>query len=475
MVPEFMRVQREGAQLQPRGMWSAGQGDDKERFLADLRALRGTAALGHDELAARAHYPSDILMEAENGPALPGLPILAAYVRACDGDVPAWEERWRGLGYEVHADPGLPVRPAGASPAAVAGARAGISISPPDVHDPERIRAALRGQHEQADQAAQVTALQETAATGFGRADSAAEGLRTQGLKAEEGSGWGEPAHTDAGPGTEIAAGWGTNQDAGAGRDGGAAWTAGTNWDSSPRWETGAAWDTAARPGGAAANGSHHAGQQAAGLFDPAGTGTPGRGESAEAVRHEPFSSWLQDNELISPPDSGSGRLGRAESEPPPVPRDTRPTSPDPADSERTWRPAEPGLTSQDRADSERTWRLPDGGLAPPEPGNRGPARREEGGLAPSGATDFWTPAAAAPTDVHRAAPELPRRGIPDLPQGSGYAAAGQTQLPTEPAVPQNAAAARSDTRRDRLYPLRLVAVIVVAALIGSILVMLIR
>src|SRR6516162_2453711 len=105
-VPEPRCVQREGAQLQARGMWSPGQGDDKARFFADLRALRDTAALGYEELAARAHYPSDILKEAENGPSLPGLPILAAYVRACEGDVPEWEERWRRLGFEVRADPG---------------------------------------------------------------------------------------------------------------------------------------------------------------------------------------------------------------------------------------------------------------------------------------------------------------------------------------------------------------------------------
>ena len=48
-------------------------------------------------------------------------------------------------GFRVPADPGLPVRLAGASPAAVAGARAGVSVAPPDAYDPERIRAALRG------------------------------------------------------------------------------------------------------------------------------------------------------------------------------------------------------------------------------------------------------------------------------------------------------------------------------------------
>ena len=131
--------------MQIRGTWSAGPGDDQARFLADLRALRDSAAIGYDEMAARAHYPSDILKEAENGPGLPGLPILTAYVRACEGDVLDWEERWRRLNPEVPEDPDLPVRPAGASAAAVAGARAGVGVVPPDVYDPERIRAALRG------------------------------------------------------------------------------------------------------------------------------------------------------------------------------------------------------------------------------------------------------------------------------------------------------------------------------------------
>ena len=115
--------------MQNRGTWSAGPGDDQARFLADLRALRDSAAIGFDELAARAHYPSDILKEAENGPSLPGLPILSAYVRACEGDVLDWEERWRRLNPDAPDDPDLPVRPAGASAAAVAGARAGVGVA----------------------------------------------------------------------------------------------------------------------------------------------------------------------------------------------------------------------------------------------------------------------------------------------------------------------------------------------------------
>jgi hypothetical protein len=135
----------------------ASQGDDKAAFLAEFRTLRDRAALDYDELAARAHYPTEILREAEIGPGLPGLPILAAYVRACGGDVIEWEERWRRLASSAGNDAGLPVRPAGASPAAVAGARAGITITPAEAHDSERIRAALRAHHEREEHASRAS------------------------------------------------------------------------------------------------------------------------------------------------------------------------------------------------------------------------------------------------------------------------------------------------------------------------------
>jgi hypothetical protein len=130
----------------------AGQGDDRATFLAEFRALRDQAALDFEELAARAHYPTEVLKEAEGGPGLPGLPILAAYVRACGGDVIEWEERWRCLASAADADAGLPVRPAGTSAAAVAGARAGVTVAPAESHDPERIKAALRAHRQREEQ-----------------------------------------------------------------------------------------------------------------------------------------------------------------------------------------------------------------------------------------------------------------------------------------------------------------------------------
>jgi hypothetical protein len=341
-------------------MWSAGQADDRERFLADLRALRDTAALGYEELAARAHYPSDVLKEAEHGPSLPGLPILSAYVRACEGDVPEWEERWRRLGVEVRVDPGLPVRPAGASPAAVAGARAGVGVAPPDAYDPDRIRAALRGAAVRTDKVA-------VAQTGDG------------------------------------------------------------------------SWDAGSDQGSTAANGNHQAWRQGDRPSGAAVIDTPDPGAAADALREDPFSSsWLDH--------------------------------------------------SQDRAGADR-----------PSP--------EDAGQAPPGWRDFWTPAqaTAAPTDVQQPiappAEEQTAAGTswsaftPSSPKGTGeparlqapdspqraestaaqVTAAASAQTPAEPAGPPPSPAAPRESRPDRYYPLRLLAVIVVAALIGSVLVLLLR
>src|SRR5215467_6146248 len=235
LVPELMRIQREGAQLQNRGTWSAGPGDDQARFLADLRALRDSVAIGYDELSARAHYPSDVLKEAENGPSLPGLPILSAYVRACEGDVLDWEERWRQLNPDVADDPDLPVRPAGASAAAVAGARAGVGVAPPDVYDPERIKAALRGNHSRSGQTSRRA----------GDPGISAPATSSTGLMSPD-------------PGPSV--------DATAGADG---------------WGTGTGWDPAPDAGVTAANGNHAASPGSRGPFDAAFTSLPDAAEPA--------------------------------------------------------------------------------------------------------------------------------------------------------------------------------------------------
>ncbi|HEY1323760.1 MAG TPA: hypothetical protein VGF32_26110, partial [Streptosporangiaceae bacterium] len=292
--------------MQIRGTWSAGPGDDQARFLADLRALRDYAAIGYDELAARAHYPSDVLKEAENGPSLPGLPILSAYVRACEGDVLDWEERWRQLNPDVADDPELPVRPAGASAAAVAGARAGVGVAPPDVYDPERIKAALRGNHARSEQA----------------------GRRTidPGVLA--------PASAATGTGLE-------SPDPGMPADS----AVGTGWDPAPD------------AGITGANGNHTTSAGPRGPFDAALTNIP---DAAEAAATEEF-SWLQKSkpearaaggDVTWPKQAGNGRPAEA--------ADSgygwsgQPASPQPADpdvTQRILRHQAEGLAAQERTD----------------------------------------------------------------------------------------------------------------------------
>jgi len=161
--------------------------DDTARFLRELRQLRDEAGLGHAELAARAHYPYDIIVAAEAGPGLPDLPVLSAYVRGCDGTTEEWEERWRAL-TKSPADPLLPTRDAGNSPAADAGARVGTSAPITDA-DPSIIIAALsRVAEEMAGSKAATLPITATAPTADapaasesvfgGRRASAGAGLR---------------------------------------------------------------------------------------------------------------------------------------------------------------------------------------------------------------------------------------------------------------------------------------------------------
>jgi hypothetical protein len=99
------------------------------RFLRELRQLRNAAGLEPAELAARAHYPHDIIVAAEAGPSIPGLPVLSAYVRGCGAGLAEWEERWRSLTGSPAAAHCLPARPAGCSSLADAGARLGAAVS----------------------------------------------------------------------------------------------------------------------------------------------------------------------------------------------------------------------------------------------------------------------------------------------------------------------------------------------------------
>jgi WD40 repeat protein len=73
-----------------------------QRFAVELRALRRAAGNpGYRELARRVHYSATTLAEAAGGARLPSLPVTLAYVRACGGDVAAWEERWQAAAAEL--------------------------------------------------------------------------------------------------------------------------------------------------------------------------------------------------------------------------------------------------------------------------------------------------------------------------------------------------------------------------------------
>lgn len=458
--------------MQIRGIRSAGPGDDQARFLADLRALRDSAAIGHDELAARAHYPTDILQEAENGPRLPGLPILTAYVRACEGDVLDWEERWRQLNAEVPEDPDLPVRPPGASAAAVAGARAGVSVAPPDVFDPDRIRAALRGGR---------------SPSGPGLRQAGDPGLQT-------------PAASAAG--TEVFAG-------GPGPDPAAETAAG---DGAP-WDS-AGWDAGAASTITTANGHHSAGSDGHGPFGTAYAGDPyteapyaedmyAEDTYTEDIYSEAVYTEGADNPGSMPDPAGSitpaqdggsvwlperapeaGDSGAALApgdgdfewlKPPGAGHEARP-----GESNVMWSEVEEQATpvpAEPVAGEPRPWQQ-DSIMKPPQredfwatPGPapsdlQPPAVTQASWTAPDEATP--APPAALPVPPPAVADPDPAPAQAQAqvhPQGPAHdQAAGQAQV----AVPQPG-------KPDRLFSVKLIVVIIIAALIGSALVLLLK
>ncbi len=424
--------------MQIRGIRPAGPSDDQARFLADLRALRDSAAIGHDELAARAHYPTDILQEAENGPRLPGLPILTAYVRACDGDVLDWEERWRQLNAEVPEDPNLPVRPPGASPAAAAGARAGVSVAPPDVYDPDRIRAALRGGRNPSEQAGH-------------------QGDLTPQMPAPGAAG--TEVFADV-PGSDMAA-----EHAGAG------------WD-------GAGWDAGAASTITAANGNHSNGSDGPGPFGTAYAEAP----DGQASMPDPAAriAPTQDDNSVWLPEAAPETAG---SDGVPAPGDTdfdwlKPygagNEARPGESNVMWSEAEAQAAptpAEPAAGESRPWQQ-DSIMKPPQREDfwttPGPASSD---LQPPAVTQAsWTaPSEAAPAPPEASA--IPPSAIPEPAAAQPQARPeGQAQGSSHgPAHAQPQAAVPQPRRPDRLFSVKLIVVIIIAALIGSALVLLLK
>jgi hypothetical protein len=149
-MPVEPRVVDVDGRMQAGGSGQAGDGmharravDDAMRFLRELRQLRNEAGLEPVELAARAHYPHDVIVAAEAGPGLPELPVLSAYVRGCGGGLAEWEERWRSVIGSPAAALHLPARPAGSSSLAEAGAQSTYTSPAVDPEDQRRILAAI--------------------------------------------------------------------------------------------------------------------------------------------------------------------------------------------------------------------------------------------------------------------------------------------------------------------------------------------
>ena len=78
--------------------------DDLEAFARDLRALRAKAGIEYPEMAEASHFEMKTLAAAAGGLRLPTLPVAVAFVRACEGNVAEWEERWQKIASRLTAE-----------------------------------------------------------------------------------------------------------------------------------------------------------------------------------------------------------------------------------------------------------------------------------------------------------------------------------------------------------------------------------
>ncbi|WKX71308.1 hypothetical protein [Streptomyces sp. XD-27] len=77
-----------------------------QRFAYALRKLRDEAGRpAYRAMARRAGYSAATLSQAAAGERLPSLPVLLAYVRACQGDTEEWRHRWEQADEEITAQP----------------------------------------------------------------------------------------------------------------------------------------------------------------------------------------------------------------------------------------------------------------------------------------------------------------------------------------------------------------------------------
>jgi hypothetical protein len=260
--------------------------------------------------------------------------------------------------------------------------------------------------------------------------------------------------------------------------------------DRGVNWGASTGWDAAPEPHVTSANGSHVAAQAARGPFDAAFPSTPDTAADSQA---EDF-SWMKEN----PPQSAPG--------------ENEPSSwSAPAENEPSWRSAldEPSSWSA-RADSGLA-SLPEPGRAAPEPDitERIPRYQAES-LATPERTDFWSKPSAAPSaPADLRPPSVPRAEEPTVTRASWASSAetparpamepaqrvpatggtaptsplgASSQSPSPQTVSQAAASSQVPagqpahaSRPDRYFPVRLLVVIIIAALIGSALVLLLK
>jgi hypothetical protein len=88
----------------PSGAIAAIESDNLQSFARDLRAMRSKAGLDYPEMAESSHYTMRTLASAAGGLRLPTLPVMVAYVQACDGNVAEWEDRWAKLSKTLKKD-----------------------------------------------------------------------------------------------------------------------------------------------------------------------------------------------------------------------------------------------------------------------------------------------------------------------------------------------------------------------------------
>lgn len=90
-------------------------GSPVREFAFWLRDLRNRAGLTYEQVAKATHYGTSTLQAATSGDRLPTLKVVLAFVKACDGDVPAWRAYWtrvrRALDPDAPYGDGGPVAP----------------------------------------------------------------------------------------------------------------------------------------------------------------------------------------------------------------------------------------------------------------------------------------------------------------------------------------------------------------------------